>query len=279
MRIINRTIYGSALQTSLLFNIPLVIPENTTLNKKFGILENFNLAEGELPKVQYFCIGNRGHKVVSGADDIPYTMPIQHKASDAALYGHLPFVLRELDNDLSIGEREKYALRKIETVEGVDYYAYYLKRIDMSEVTQKLENLVINNGTSTYSDFIPTESVLSPEPTELPNDTVITGDGVYLNVSALIDVFFSEQDVNEFVNVSEIMLGSADKAIISEIGLCSGVDSVTSGGSPTGPINYREAVAVQIASFITGYYSLGYSNQGFELQIEAGATEPLVGNM
>lgn len=277
MRIINRTIYGSALQTALMFELPLDIKINTTLNEKFNILENFTLEPGVLPKVGYFCIGNGGHKVITGADGIPYTSPIGHRSSDAALFNHMPFVIRDIDNDLTIAAREQYALRTEIEVNGEPFIAYYLKRIDLSLTEQVMEHSNVIAGQETTKEFIPDESMLSPTHPEIPNTGVITTDGNYLSTSALIVLNFDDEDVAELINVSNIMYGNSDRAIISEIGLCSGIDKVTSANYNTGQINYREAIAVQVVSFVTGYYPVGYSNRGFELSIEAGATEPLLG--
>lgn len=276
MRIINRTIYGSALQTALFFDIPLEVKPNTTLNEKFGILENFTIEEGTRPKVQYMCIGNGGHKFVTDADQIPYSTPIEHKASDAALYNHLPFVLREVSNDLTITQRERYALRKEVTIAGVDYYAYYLKRLTLEEQVQTMNYISIQNGNENITEFVPSTDVLSPEHPAITNDSVENLNANYLSTSVIVDLTFNEWEVQELINVAEVMYGSSDKAIISEIGLCSGIDKVTTGSLVNDTVNYKEAVAVQVASFISGYYTVGYSNQGFELEIEAGATEPLI---
>lgn len=276
MRIITRSVWGSALQTALLFGIKYTPEENSTLNEKFNIQSGVTPGAGDsiqIPHVKYMCIGNNGHKVITGADGIPYTNPVEHEATDAALFNHLPFVLRETDNDLSAIERADYGLRKIENIEGVDYIAYYLKRMDLSSVAINLKKIIVLDGNSSVIDYIPTNENLNPIHPELPNDEVISTDGVSISASALITLLFDAADVEELINVSKIIYGNDDRAMISEIGLCSGIDkTVTSGSSTT----YLEAICVQITTHITGYYPVGYSNRGFELQIEAGATEPLL---
>lgn len=276
MRIITRTVWGASLQTSLLLGLPYTPETNSTLNEKFDIEGGRDL-EGVIPHVRYLCIGNNGHRIITGSDGIPYTSPINHRASDAALFNHIPFVLREIANDLSIERREKYALRKRIMVDGEEYYAYYLKRMDVSRVATELIHTQVLDGNSTHSPFVPGTDNLNPEHPELPNTGVISTDGNYLTSSAIIPVLFDENDVAELVNVSRILYGNEQRAVISEIGLCSGVDKVIVGHIPGGTINYREAIGVQIATHITGYYPVGYTNRGFELQIEAGATEPLLG--
>ena len=276
MRIITRTVYGASLQTALLLGIPYQPAENTTLNEKFNVEPAADLGNA-LPHVQYFCIGNGGHRVIVGADNIPYTSPLNHRAKDAALFNHIPFVIREADDDLTIDQREQYALRRREVINGVDYVAYYLKRMNVQQVSMVMQHTSVIEGNSTTTPFVPTSDELNPTPPELPSTGVITTDGNYLTSSAIVPVLFDENDVRELVNVAQILYENDQRAVISEIGLCSGIDRVVTAEGPTGQFNYREAVGVQIASHITGYYPVGYSNRGFELQVEAGATEPMLG--
>jgi len=276
MRIITRTLNGASCQTALLLGLPYTLEPDSTLNEKFDIEKDATL-NGTVPWVKYFCIGDNGHRVITGADGIPYTSPINHRASDAALFHHLPFLLRERDSDLTIDQREAYALRKEITVNGIVYIAYYLKRIDVSRVALALQHTSVVDGNATITPFTYDNTNLNPSHPELPNTGVITTDGNYLTSSAIISVLLTENDVSELVNVATILYENEQRALISEIGLCSGVDRVVTAQGATGPFNYREAIGVQIATFITGYYPVGYTNKGFELQIEAGATEPMLG--
>lgn len=277
MRIITRTIYGGALQTTLLLGTKFELVPNTTLNEKFGVQPTATLPVGVIPKVNYFCVGNGGHRMTSGTDGIPYTTPINHRASDAALFNHIPFLIRELDDDISIAKRENYALRKIIDVEGIQYIAYYLKRMDTESVKIVLQHTNTTDGNTITTAYVPNNDNLNPTQPNLPNDGVITTDGNYLSSSAIITVIFDELDVAELVNVARVLYNNENRALISEIGLCSGLDLVVSTTGASGSFNYREAVAVQVVTHITGYYPVGMNNRGFELQIEAGATEPLLG--
>ncbi len=131
-----RTVYGSALQTAKQLGLPYDVKANSTLNEKFGILSSVSLASDDIPNMRYFVIGNGGHQMTIGANNIAKPEPIQHLATDAALYNQIPFVLREPENDLSPSERLKYALRRSETHQGRPYYAYYLRRLDLTGVTE-----------------------------------------------------------------------------------------------------------------------------------------------
>ena len=277
MKIITRSLWGSALQTSLLLELPYQPTSKTTLNEKFSIQSNQTLEDDKLPHVKYFCIGNGGHKHVTGADGTPYTSPINHRASDAALYKHMPFILRPVNEDLSIVERANYGLRRVETHNGINYVAYYLKRMDLSAVVAELQSTTVIDGVTTTVPYVPTSDNLNPTPPAMTSTDVITTDGDYLSTSAIIPMLFTEEDVANLVEVAEIMDENPYMAVVSEIGLCSGVDRVVTGAGPgSSQINYNEVVGCQIATFITTHYAMSFSNKGFDLQIELGATEPLL---
>lgn len=272
MRIITRTIYGSHLQTANLLGLPFTIEPNTTLNEKFDVLPTVTPDADDFPTVGYFCIGNGGHKVETDSDGIPYTSPLNHRASDAALFNHLPFVLRELNNDITDAERERYALRKVVQYDGKDYIGYFLKRIDTSSVVGKMLKTELDaDGEEVVTDFVPSNSNLNPLPPVL-DDGASSTDSKYLTTSAVIEVDFTDFDVQELMKATRIIYGTFDHSAISEIGLCTGKDY----DSSLGGVIMKEAIAVQVASYITGYFPVGYSNQGFTLQVEAGATEPLL---
>ena len=278
MKIITRTLWGADLQTALALNLPYTPRENTTLNEKLGIATNQSIdPAGQKPAIQYLCIGNGGHKHMTGADGSPYTTPVNHRASDAALFKHLPFVLREVNNDLSVAERAQYGLRRMEVHNGTNYFAYYLKRMDLSAVVSELQYTTVLDGVTTTTPYSPTSDNLNPEQPVMPSTGVITTSGDYLSTSAIVPLFFTEQDVANLVEVAEIMYENPYMAVISEIGLCSGVDKVITGPGPGNTqINYEEAIGVQIATFVTTHYSMSFSNKGFDLQLELGATEPLL---
>lgn len=281
MRKITRTVYGSHLQTALLLNLPYEPPANAILNTKFDIQADVGPADPDLkPSLKYMTIGNGGHGIATGAQGIPYTQPLIHRARDAALFNHLPFVLRTTDNDLDSVKRQKYGLRRMETHGGVNYFAYYLRRINYSsdDVAVELHYTSVENGAEETAPFVPTTQDLSPTAPDVDSTGVISTTGDYLSASAIIPIDFTADDVEELINVAKVLYDNPELAVISEIGLCSGVDRRVTGQAQGGAsFNYLEAVQVQIAMFITAYYPVGYTNQGFEFKLQAGKTEPLYG--
>lgn len=277
MRKITRTIYGAALQTALYRGKQHLIVKNTTLNEKFEIQESATLGPNENPAVKYLAIGLGGHRHVTGAEGIPYTTPITHRANHAALYKHNPFVLRRLNDDLTVAERAKFALRKVEPHDGELYAAYYLRRIISDDTPPSMEHTTVIDDVETTVPFIPTAADLKPTPPAISNTGVVATSGSYLSTTSTDTIDFNEWDVAELKNVAAVLYGNEAFAVISEMALCSGVDRVVTGqGANNNSINYTEAVCVQIVGHITAYYSVGFTNQGFNFEIDLGATEPLV---
>ncbi len=276
MENITRTIYGAQLQTCLLMGLPLVIKTNSTLNERFGIQNGVLPPEGTLPTMRYFCIGNGGHTFSVGANGRTKPEPIQHRGTDAGLFSPIPFVLRETNNDLDSIQRAKYALRRTETHQGRQWFAYYLKRIDMTNVAAGMELITVVEGVSTITNFVPDTSNLNPVPPAIVPDGVNVVSGDYVSATAKLTIAFSPSDVTELMNVAAVIYDDPEYAIISELGLCSGVDknvqSPAFGGST---INHNEAIAVQIVSHVNTFQPMAYTNNGTELLLDVGATEPL----
>lgn len=277
MKTITRTILGSALQSALLLGIrPQILPYST-LNEKFGVLADATLNEGEVPHLGYFAIGNGGHRNRTGGDGVPYTSPNIHSASDAALYRHLPFVLRPVDNDLTVGERAQYGLRVMETHNNLRYWAYYLKRISLVDVLPVIEHTVVSGDNEISSPYEFTMANLNPKAPELPNDGVITTSGDYLSTSSILKMLFTAKDVLELVEACRIKYDNEAYAVISEIALVSGVDRMaTVAGNGNQSFNMMEVACAQVCSFITTDHRVAFTNSGFEQNIELGATEPML---
>lgn len=277
MRKITRTIMGSKLQTELLLGLPYTHLPNTTLNEKFDIQAGVEPAAGTMPKVKYFCIGNGGHRNDTGADGFPFSTAIQHDVGDAALYRHLPFLIRTPDNDLDSVTRGNYGLRKEIVVNGTTYVAYYLKRLDFTDAEVELLHNSVTDGTVTSTPYVPTSANLNPVPPAIPNTGVITTDGDYLSSSAILKLAMSADDVAELVNVAQTLYDNENYAVVSEIGLVAGVDKIVTVPAGAGTLNYNEVIEAQIVTHLTAYYAVQYTNDGFDFRLQLGGTESLFG--
>lgn len=275
MNNIVRTIYGSFLQTCGLLKLPFAMKGNTTLNEKFNIQAGVAPTADQLPYLGYFSLGIGGHKYIAGADGIAIPEPVQHLATDAALYKHLPFVLREPELDLSSAQRANYALRKQVQYNGKTYWAYYLKRFTRDNVTPVMEYRTINNGVTVASAFVPNASNLNPTPPDLNSLGTNVVDGSYVAASAKFDLTLSDFDVSELLHAAQVIYGDEAYAIISEVALCTGVDKQVSAPGVTGNFNFMEAIAVQVATFVSVNSALKFSQNGVQLILDVGACEPL----
>lgn len=276
MELITRTVYGAQLQTCLLLSLPLVIQANTTLNEKFGVLPTTAIATTDKPAMKYIAIGNGGHKTVTGAEGISAPYPIQHNPTDATLFKHMPFILRDITNDITGSERVNYALRRVETHDGKPYVAYYLKRLDYADVVAKLTFKTVLNDVTTTTDFIPNSSNLEPVQPALTNTGVNVTTGSYISATAKVPFVLTEGEIKELLDAATIIYGNDNLAIISEIALCSGVDKVVAvgAGSPN-PFSMNEAIGVQVVSFISTFFSCKFDNAGISVLLDCGASEPL----
>lgn len=275
--LIARTALSGLLQTYLLSGIPLTKLAYTTLNERLLIQQNAVLASTDRPTFGYYCIGDKGHYNVPVADGEIIIEPAQHSAVDFAPFNIIPFVMRAEANDLTVAQRLNYGLRRQETFNGVNYFSYYLKKIDLSTATPVLRQTTTVDGTTTTDDFVPNNSNLNPTRPTLTTGSAVTSSSTYISASMVVDVPFDENDVAELNNVASILYSSEKRAIISEIGLVSAVQrSVSSPGVGAQQINFNEAIYAQVLTWLSTYRQLSFDNQGFTITLELGSNEPML---
>lgn len=273
---VTRTIYGAAVQTSLLMGLPFTFPEYTTLNQYLGILKDNLPSVNEKPSLAYYVWGNRGHSMTIGADGIPLNDVVQHRATDAGLFGQLPFVLREVNQDLTQLERAKYVLRRQEEHNGVAYWAYYGRRLDKSNMSVGTYLTQVQNGVGTTGPFTPTQANLTPSPQQLANSATNLINADYVAARARMTLSMTETDVAEMLNVAKVLFDDERYAIVSELGLCTGVDKAINAPSyGGGTFQFQEAIGVQIASHVAVYNPLLQTNTGVQVEMDVGVNEPL----
>lgn len=299
---VTRTIYGSDLQTSQTLKIPYRIREFTTINEALNVPEivpyqpNPLTAGAQVPPsynaetdtsglaVRFWCIGNGGHSMVTkGEKGIPLIISNAHRSNDACLYDLLPFAVKPIDQDFTREQRANYRLRKILFIDGEYYAAYYARKLPTQQLASKMLHTKIQSGIAATVEFIPSINNLKPVKPTIGQEN----DGSYLSVSSSIVIDFTEQDVNLLKESCEILYGSADFAIISEIAVCSGIDKVVQQEYPLNGTqtstnisnqNILEAVGVQVSCFMNTFYSAISGNQGFGFDLDLGAAEPLFSN-
>lgn len=275
------TLTAMRLAIALMTGALVKYPEKSTLNEHFNWLTN-RIPDGkERPTLKYMCIGNRGHVAKEEDDGFTDMVPVGKVANASGMFNAVPFVLREMDNDLSDEQRKNYAFRIKENHNGRDYWAYYLKRIDMRTVETSDFIIVKQGATQTVDNHNYTDKELFPKPIELPdydydNDQrVDIPDGKYVSSTANVKIMFDEFDVQEYMNVTAIMRGSSRSSVISEIALASGIDGAATGDDATGsPFTYDEALGVQVLYYITLYSNLAITNENLNMTVKLGMSSP-----
>lgn len=296
---ITRTIYSAGLQNSQTLKIPHQILEYTTLNEALNIPEivpyqpnpltvGAQVAQSYNPEsdtnnlaVRYWCIGNGGHNMVTkGEKAIPLPVVEAHRSNDSNLYEILPFVIKPIDQDLSREKRAKYRLRKILSIDGELYVAYYARVLPIQELSSKMLHTKVTNGVPTTVEFVPSINNLNPARVVIGQEN----DGSYLSVNSSILIDFNAEDANLLKEACEILYGTAEFALISEIAICSGIDKPIQQEYPINGTqtstnianqNLVEAVGVQVNVFMNTFYSSISSDQGFEFDLDLGSAEPL----
>ena len=116
----NRTIYGLKLQMDMLLGDRWTPMPNTTLNEKFNI--GLNAPQpSSYPTLKYMCLGVGGSSIIDSQTGYRFST---HRAIDAGLFEHIPFIIRPIDQDLTLEERSKYRFRIQENINGNQYYCY-----------------------------------------------------------------------------------------------------------------------------------------------------------
>lgn len=278
MEHINRSFSAAWVQTHQFLGLPLPFIDHTTLNQKLEIQATATPGPTENVSLNFYVWGNKGHDFTKGADGFPKTLIIPHRATDGNLYGILPFVLRELNNDLSAAQRDLYILRKQVPVKGRNYWAYYGRRLDKSKMAVTKTYMTVNpeTGEETPSEFIPNATNMAPTRPTMNEEGSWQTSGDYISVKAEVGLDITQDQINEMRNVARIIHGSEDYATMSEIGMCTGVTRVVNvPGTNGGSFNFTEGIGVQIASFVNVMYDLRFANSGLDVSVDMGVSEPI----
>lgn len=274
---ITRTVIADLIQTNMLAGRPHPIYPGTTLNQLFQVYQDAAVAAGEYPIFGYYGIGDRGHtmSVVGDADDVVVDL-FKHENTDMACWRHIPLVMRPSGSDLSADERAKYAMRTFEQWGDVWYWCYYLKRVDLSAIVATIFMNTVIDGVESPEVYTFDETNLRPVRPSVPPDTATTASNRYTSVSMPFSIVFDANDAAELLNVATVRYGSANRALVSEILFTGGIDrTVQTQGDGGVQINFKEAMACQALTHLTTYHQMSISTQGFTIDMELGANEPL----
>ena len=271
-----RTAIGSILQTCARLGLPVPTFPNSTLNQKLSIQNNISLAANVQPTDCCLVIGNGGHGFILGTNGKPKWKPIRHTTRHTGLYNQLPFVLRLPSNDLTPAERDRYRLRKLITISGTQYVAYYARKIDTSETVPGLWLRHVENGVTTATEYDPSIEDLNPVPPVLTTADPVTTTGDYVASSAKVPFIMSQEEVEEFISACEIIEGEAGFAVISEIGLVSAAERSVTGTFNGASQTYKELIQARITAHITAGFVMEFMTTGIDVVLDVGNVEPLL---
>lgn len=279
-----RTIYGTDLALSKSFGLDYNFKNGTTLNNLLDILSNEQYPSGVYPTIKYICIGTGGDDKVDGSA-YPFS---QHQAKDAGLFRMVPFIARKLTEDLDDKDRIKYRLRKVLSVDGVEYAFYFLRVIDKSDLVESKTFMQFNHSDTQEEimqpiDFSNSKTILRPVPVNKV-DLVYGGSVNYITKMLVLKLWFSKSELEEIseaiklYSVTEFGLEPNPSFTLREIGLCHGVDGV----NVIGDKSYVEAIGTQINMHIGFNVELSMyigenadSDNGIRRSLSLGGMEPL----
>lgn len=278
METVVRTIYASHLSNCMMLRRPFSILPNSTLNQKFNLFKDELPAINEYPVLGYLGIGNKGATYEMTDTGFVLTNPVRHLARDASLYNFIPFLVRDINNDISSTERLKYRLRVPIPVNGTTYVAYFLRALSISDLVPSVELRNVDGENITTNSFTPTQSDLAPKPPVINNSELNTANGDYLVSTSKISFVLNRNDVQEIMDACAILFGDPRYAVINEITMVSGIDKILQGTFGATVSNYTEVIAAQCATFIAQYHALTANTTKVELELDVGSVEPLLVN-
>lgn len=274
-----RTLYGLGLQTALFTGLATPMMTYTTLNELLDINPGIVPTLDNQPKMRYFALDRGGVSVVPGSDGTPLPYGAQHQSTDAAGFSMFPFVLRLPANDLAAADRAKYGLRRLEVHNGTTYVAYYLKRIDFTGAAVLYKYTTVNSdGSTTVTNYVPTQANLNPVPQALSSTGVNKPTGDSVTASTTLDLSLSADDCTEILNAATIIYNDERYAILTNIALVSGVDATLASPSGVGAdqIQMLEVTAAQVTHFYNTFQAITYDKSGVTISLNVGSTEPLM---
>lgn len=278
METVVRTIYASHLSNCMMLRRPFSILPNSTLNQKFNLFKDELPAINEYPVLGYLGIGNKGATYEMTDDGFVLTNPVRHLPRDASLYNFIPFLIRDINNDIDSTTRLKYRLRVPITINGTTYVAYYLRALTINDLVPSVELRNVDGETITTNSFTPVQSDLAPKPPVIDNTNLNTANGDYLVSTSKIAFVLDRNDVQEIMDACAILFGDPRYAVINEITMVSGIDKILQGTFGATTSNYTEVIAAQCATFIAQYHALTANTTKVELELDVGSVEPLLVN-
>ena len=271
-----RTLIGDYIQSINWSQLPYVMDEFTTLNEVFNVQSGVAPDANLRPVMKYLVIGNKGNTYVIGPDNAYFPRDKEYGATQIQCYGHIPFIAREVKNDLAQADRKRYGLRTEKTINGVKYVFYWARRIDMSSVTTSKRISTVNGTRPGGDEYKYTARNMEPKEISYNTDGTAIASKSTVFTSTPVTIELTAEDIAEIVSAYRLYNNSELTPTLSELGFCTGVDKEVA--IPGTDQYYTEVLACQVNVFINTENSLRSANGGLTFDINLGSAEPLVTN-
>jgi len=222
----NTTVFGGRrfLLESVFGKTPIQT-QQLTLNSVLGIGTAYTPSQEDLINrtVCLFGVGTGGASLNYGEIYAP-------NGNENQLYNISPLRTVPVNNDLSSADRQKYFMRRRVNIGGSEYYQYFLKKFEVSDINVKFAGA---NYTPTFGANDPLHDPANP--------LSLTA----INIFLTCNINVGEQDVKDEYR---IRYGSLNQARFNELGLFFGVPITLTDDQG---MQYTEYVAVEEFSKIT----------------------------
>lgn len=237
------------------------IPKWTTMNELYDVLadESIGRKAGKDFKLAYFGIGIGGSRSIGqNSLGLEGRQVYQHKATDFGAFFPIPFLIRELGDDVDTLVRDKYRIRVVRKIGDKIYIMYYLKLINFTgyDPTMKIGERDPVTGNEQERPYIPVKEDLTPKPYELVATNNIPISNTYVNSTGKMDLSLDGNDLEEVRNVCRVLFNDSGLAAINEMYLAYGIESRNDGDVSNGAtVNYKELQSACISYNITEAYA------------------------
>lgn len=265
-----KTIYNLKLTTAKLINGKYRPELNTTLNEKFNVYPNYEMDTELYPVLNLLTLGYGGTDIID--NNLMRMKRSKHSPMDASLYNHVPFLIRYYGTPLTTEEKKIYRLKSKQIIHGVTYDCYYGLVLDDISYDDRIFKIKLTDGLSTMYPYDTNEdpTILNPEPSVNDNIDDLTEEFILNTCKVKIQI--SDTMLTEIKNNIRLIENSDDDFNITEIGLCSSLDTEIDGS--------KEAIWAQINYHVDVKLDLQLKNDGsqrdnLEYIIDIGGMEPL----
>lgn len=243
IRTTQRTLYYTDMELHRFLGKAYKPMVNTTLNEKFNVEPTSSPDDiWKYPTVNSFAIGVGGDVVLENTPNYAFS---EHNPTDACLFHHVPFRMRETKEDLTNEEKEAYRLRKVEVHDNKEYACYYLKKITGIQVKQ----IFFSISTLTEKDTglqtpiltpldVEAMDVLNPQPSLRQLNYKNMDSFEYVTVMDKISLTLTTEDQQYIEEACNIL--NLPNRYLTEMGIVMGIDQLT-------PDGYNEILYAQIS--------------------------------